>query len=76
MDIFSIGCVLLELLTDGRQIPFTLSQVIDYRRMDDHSARQYLRGIFNEVPEGFHELLYIMLDRNPNRRKDEYSKVL
>uniref|UniRef100_A0A915ES12 non-specific serine/threonine protein kinase n=1 Tax=Ditylenchus dipsaci TaxID=166011 RepID=A0A915ES12_9BILA len=44
MDIFGMGCVILELLTDGRQKAFTLPQAIDYKKMDErclHAARIY-----------------------------------
>lgn len=75
MDIFAIGCVIVELLTDGRQIAFTLPHAIDYNRMDEHLARLYLQKILNEVSPDFHSLLTVMLDRDPIRRKEEFSKV-
>jgi len=76
MDIFSVGCVLVEMFADGRLIPFNLSQAIDYKRMDEHSARHYIRRIISDIPPEFHELLTIMLDRNPVRRREEFFKVV
>lgn len=70
-----MGCVIVELLTDGRQIAFTLPQAIDYNRMDEHSARLYLQKILNDVSQEFYSLLTIMLDRDPIRRRDEFLKV-
>lgn len=45
MDIFAMGCVLVELLTDGRHVAFTLSQAIDYKRMNQDDADLYLQKV-------------------------------
>lgn len=73
MDIFAMGCVIFELFTNN--IAFTLPQAIDYKRMDERLAKQYLRKILSNVPNDFAELLEIMLDRDPVRRKEEFAKV-
>lgn len=57
MDIFSVGCVMVELLSNGQQIAFTLSQAIDYKKMDDHSAKRCLAGIVSNLPEEYRDLL-------------------
>ena len=43
--------------------------------MEAHNAREYVRNILTDVPEEFHELLFVMLDRNPKHRKEEYTRV-
>lgn len=75
MDIFSMGCVILELLSDGRQVAFTLPQVIDYKRMDTRNAKLYLKKILQSVPEEFRSLLSAMLERDPIRRRSEFYEV-
>lgn len=75
MDIFAMGCVLVELLTDGRHVAFTLSQAVDYKRMDQDAADLYLQKVLADVPPDFQELLAMMLERNPARRKDGLEKV-
>lgn len=76
MDIFSMGCLLVELLTDGRLIAFNLPQAIDYKHMDEHQAQIYVKRLFDQIPEPeFCPLIAIMLDRNARRRRDEYLKV-
>lgn len=40
-----MGCVLVELLTDGRHVAFTLSQAIDYKRMNQDDADLYLQKV-------------------------------
>lgn len=76
MDIFAVGCLLVELLSDGRQIAFNLPQAIDYKHADEHTARIYLKRVLASVPETqFHSLIAIMLDRDPKRRREEFIKV-
>lgn len=70
-----MGCVLVELLTDGRHVAFNLSQGIDYTRMDEHVTFNYLQKLLSVCPEDFRELLSIMLDRNSIRRKENFEKV-
>ncbi|KAI6184097.1 Non-specific serine/threonine protein kinase [Aphelenchoides bicaudatus] len=76
MDIFSMGCVLVELLTDGRHVAFNLSQGIDYTRMDERVANNYLQKLLSVCPEEFRKLLSIMLDRNEIKRKENFEKYL
>ena len=77
MDIFSMGCLLVELLTDGRQIAFNLPQAIDYKHMDEHQAQSYLKKLVAHIPEAeFRPLISTMLTRNPKRRREEFLKVL
>lgn len=75
MDIFSMGCVLLELLTDGRHVAFNLSQGIDYSRMDEDIANRYLETLLSVCPVEFRELIASMLDRDAQRRKERFSNV-
>lgn len=76
MDIFSLGCLLVELFTDGRQVAFNLPQAIDYKHSDDENADAYLKRLLSHISEReFIPLIKIMLDRNPKRRKDEFLKV-
>lgn len=75
MDIFSMGCVLVELLTDGRHVAFNLSQGIDYTRMDEHVADTYLQKLLSVCPQQFRQLLAIMLDRSDSKRKESFEKV-
>lgn len=76
MDIFSMGCLLVELFTDGRQIAFNLPQAIDYKHMDENEAQQYLKKVLAQIPEEeFRPLIGIMLDRNPKRRREEFLNV-
>lgn len=77
MDIFSMGCLLVELLSDGRQIAFNLPQAIDYKHADEHSTKTYLKRVLSAIPETeFHPLIIAMLDRNPKRRREEFLKVV
>ena len=72
-----MGCLLVELLTDGRQIAFNLPQAIDYKHMDEHQAQSYLKKLVAHIPEAeFRPLIGTMLTRNPKRRREEFLKVL
>ncbi|KAL3105847.1 hypothetical protein niasHT_026622 [Heterodera trifolii] len=76
MDIFAMGCLLVELLSDGRQIAFNLPQAIDYKNADEHSAKFFLKRLLNAVPDTeFRPLIAVMLDRDPKRRRDEFLKL-
>lgn len=75
MDIFSVGCVIWELISDGRQVAFTLPQAIDYNRMDERAAKIYLRKLLSNIPEEFCELLFIMLEKDHIKRRKEFYKV-
>lgn len=75
MDIFSMGCVILELLSDCRQVAFTLPQAIDYNKMDERAAKIYLRKIMTNIPEEFRELLSIMLERDHVKRREDFYNV-
>lgn len=75
MDIFSMGCLLVELLTDGRLIAFNLPQAIDYKHMNEDQSQLYVKRLNDQIVEPeFRKLITIMLDRNPRKRKDEYWK--
>ncbi|CAK5037531.1 unnamed protein product [Meloidogyne enterolobii] len=76
MDIFALGCLFVELFTDGRQVAFNLPQAIDYKLMDDESAEIYLKRLLSHISEQeFVPLIKIMLDRNPKRRREEFLKL-
>uniref|UniRef100_A0A1I8B8H4 non-specific serine/threonine protein kinase n=1 Tax=Meloidogyne hapla TaxID=6305 RepID=A0A1I8B8H4_MELHA len=76
MDIFALGCLFVELFTDGRQVAFNLPQAIDYKLMDDGSAEIYLKRLLSHISEEeFVPLIKIMLDRNPKRRREEFLKL-
>ncbi|KAI3421161.1 phosphoinositide-3-kinase, regulatory subunit 4 [Globodera pallida] len=76
MDIFAMGCLLVELLSDGRQIAFNLPQAIDYKTADEHTAKFFLKRLLSAVPDTeFRPLIAIMLDRDPKRRRDEFLKL-
>uniref|UniRef100_A0A914D2B2 non-specific serine/threonine protein kinase n=1 Tax=Acrobeloides nanus TaxID=290746 RepID=A0A914D2B2_9BILA len=74
MDIFAMGCVLVELFTDGRRVPFSLGQLIDYKKMDDYQAKVYLEKVLTEIPDDLRELITIMLERNPKTRRERYEE--
>uniref|UniRef100_A0A914HJH8 Protein kinase domain-containing protein n=1 Tax=Globodera rostochiensis TaxID=31243 RepID=A0A914HJH8_GLORO len=62
MDIFAMGCLLVELLSDGRQIAFNLPQAIDYKNADEHTAKFFLKRLLSAVPDTeFRPLIAIML---------------
>uniref|UniRef100_A0A182J607 non-specific serine/threonine protein kinase n=1 Tax=Anopheles atroparvus TaxID=41427 RepID=A0A182J607_ANOAO len=65
MDIFSVGCALLELWTEGTA-PFEFSQLLAYRRGDVDLVRKHLDGIENER---LRELIRSMLNLDPRERK-------
>ncbi|XP_067619259.1 phosphoinositide 3-kinase regulatory subunit 4 [Eurosta solidaginis] len=65
MDIFSAGCALLELWTEGTA-PFELSQLLTYRSGDKELVNKHLESIENEH---LRTLLASMIDLNPLCRK-------
>lgn len=65
MDIFSAGCALLELWTEGTA-PFELSQLLSYRAGDRELVKKHLAGIENER---LRNLLASMIDINSLNRK-------
>ncbi|CAD5215397.1 unnamed protein product [Bursaphelenchus xylophilus] len=75
MDIFAMGCVLVELLTDGRYVAFNLSQAIDYTRFDEHVTKDYLDKLLTVCPPEFGNLLRTMLHREPEKRRKEFEKL-
>jgi phosphoinositide-3-kinase regulatory subunit 4 len=74
MDIFSMGCVLLELFTDGRRYAFNFAKLIDYCSLDDETAREYVETIVTDsnIPPEFQILIKVMLEKNPTARKELY----
>ncbi|XP_030370687.1 phosphoinositide 3-kinase regulatory subunit 4 [Scaptodrosophila lebanonensis] len=65
MDIFSAGCALLELWTEGTA-PFELSQLLAYRSGERELVEKHLQGIENER---LRNLLASMIDVNSMNRK-------
>ncbi|XP_053946645.1 phosphoinositide 3-kinase regulatory subunit 4 isoform X1 [Anastrepha ludens] len=65
MDIFSAGCALLELWTEGTA-PFELSQLLAYRSGDNELVTKHLESIENEH---LRTLLSSMINLNPMCRK-------
>ncbi|KAH8293534.1 hypothetical protein KR054_001369 [Drosophila jambulina] len=65
MDIFSAGCALLELWTEGTA-PFELSQLLAYRRGERDLVEKHLAGIENER---LRNLLASMIDIHSINRK-------
>uniref|UniRef100_A0A182QQ95 non-specific serine/threonine protein kinase n=1 Tax=Anopheles farauti TaxID=69004 RepID=A0A182QQ95_9DIPT len=65
MDIFSAGCALLELWTEGTA-PFEFSQLLAYRRGEVDMVRKHLDGIGNER---LRDLVESMLSLEPRERK-------
>lgn len=65
MDIFSAGCALLELWSEGTA-PFEFSQLLAYRSGEEELVAKHLQGIENER---LRSLLSSMLCRDPRGRK-------
>jgi phosphoinositide-3-kinase regulatory subunit 4 len=67
MDIFSAGCALLELWTEGTgTAPFEFSQLLTYRNGENELVMKHLKSIEDEHLNG---LLHSMLSINPKNRK-------
>jgi len=68
-DVFSCGCVLLELFTE-HGAPFELPQLLRYTR-NEQGAREPLDAALGRVKEApLRELLELMTRRNPEERPD------
>ncbi|MFH4975365.1 hypothetical protein AB6A40_002074 [Gnathostoma spinigerum] len=67
MDIFSLGCVLVELFTDGWR-PFTYEKMISYRNASETVAEQMLGNILEQLPKELRELIRLMLNVDPSKR--------
>lgn len=65
MDIFSAGCALLELWSEGTA-PFEFSQLLAYRSGEEELVAKHLQGIENDR---LRALLSSMLSRDPRGRK-------
>jgi phosphoinositide-3-kinase, regulatory subunit 4 len=65
MDIFSAGCALLELWTEGTA-PFEFSQLLAYRSGEKDLVTKHLQSIENER---LRNLIASMLSKNPKERK-------
>lgn len=65
MDIFSTGCALIELWTDGTA-PFEYSQLLAYKNGDVDLATKHLQNIENKSLRG---LLASMIHLDPKQRK-------
>lgn len=65
MDIFSAGCCLLELWTEG-SAPFEFSQLLSYRSGDQDLVSKHMQGIDNTH---LRNLISSMLHRNPKERR-------
>ena len=63
MDIFSLGCVLAELFSDGQPL-FDLSQLLQYRRGEFDPAVCALESL----PPALRELVLHMIQLDPRRR--------
>lgn len=67
MDIFSAGCALLELWTEGTgTAPFEFSQLLTYRNGENELVMKHLKAIEDE---NLRSLLTSMLSINPKERK-------
>ncbi|CAG9536519.1 unnamed protein product [Cercopithifilaria johnstoni] len=81
MDIFSLGCVLVELFTEG-QCPFTYELLVKYKHASDAEAQAMIQKIQEQLPEELRSMISLMLHRNPAKRPKasvlvrEYSPLL
>ncbi|GMR37074.1 hypothetical protein PMAYCL1PPCAC_07269, partial [Pristionchus mayeri] len=68
MDIFSAGCVIYELFSDGHP-PFTYGSLFKYRKMSREEAEKEVDDLLTKCSCGpFGPLLKRMLSRNPKDR--------
>lgn len=76
MDIFSIGCVLCELFSDGRYL-FNLAQLLEYKATDQKiiEFNENIEKIMKLVPDSMKDLIISMISRDPVTRL-EYTKYL
>ncbi|VBB31664.1 unnamed protein product, partial [Acanthocheilonema viteae] len=79
MDIFSLGCVLVELFTEG-QCPFTYELLVKYKHASDIEAQATIQKIQEQLPEELRSMIGLMLHRNPAKRPKasvrDYSPLL
>ena len=76
MDIFSLGCVLAELFTEGDNSIFDLSNLLLYRQ-NDPTALTHVNNYLNTIENVYvKDMIYSMISLNPNERltADEYLK--
>ncbi|CAI5443457.1 unnamed protein product [Caenorhabditis angaria] len=67
MDMFSAGCIVYELLCDGRA-PFTYSTLCEYQSMSNSEANNHLARLQQDIPPQFRALLKLLLTREPTLR--------
>ncbi|VIO93356.1 Protein kinase domain containing protein [Brugia malayi] len=67
MDIFSLGCVLVELFTEG-QCPFTYELLVKYKHASDAEAQLMIQQIQEQLPDELRSMIGLMLHRNPAKR--------
>ncbi|KAM7538443.1 hypothetical protein Aperf_G00000064096 [Anoplocephala perfoliata] len=64
MDLFSVGCVLLELFTDGT-VPFKLSDMLNYRRNQNEEISKLLDSVSDSAARS---LITELISLNPEER--------
>uniref|UniRef100_A0AC35UBB7 Non-specific serine/threonine protein kinase n=1 Tax=Rhabditophanes sp. KR3021 TaxID=114890 RepID=A0AC35UBB7_9BILA len=76
MDVFSIGCVLIELFTDG-QIPFTIFQLIEYAKTDitSNDLKHNYEHLMEYVPSIIQPLILSMIKKDPVERLNYVDAV-
>uniref|UniRef100_A0A914ZQI7 non-specific serine/threonine protein kinase n=2 Tax=Parascaris univalens TaxID=6257 RepID=A0A914ZQI7_PARUN len=67
MDVFSLGCILVELFTDG-QCPFSHEQLIKFKHASDAGAQFIIQSIQEQLPKEMRRMVGLMLSRNPAKR--------
>ncbi|XP_023244916.1 phosphoinositide 3-kinase regulatory subunit 4 isoform X2 [Copidosoma floridanum] len=65
MDIFSLGCALIELYNEGRP-PFDFPGLLGYRNIGENFPTKFLNNIDDE---GIRDMLTSMIQRDPANRK-------
>lgn len=85
MDVFSLGCVLAELFTEG-SAPFTYAQLLDFKRdrySPEELLRERIRGLgLVDADEAIVDMVLKMLNRIPDLRgsceehlQEQYGRV-
>uniref|UniRef100_A0A7E4VWM4 non-specific serine/threonine protein kinase n=1 Tax=Panagrellus redivivus TaxID=6233 RepID=A0A7E4VWM4_PANRE len=69
MDIFSCGCVLVELFSS--KPAFTFRELMEYQQAE--YVEMHMNRICNSLPEELRELITIMLERDPLLREAKYT---
>lgn len=67
MDMFSAGCVVYEILCEGRS-PFSYGQLCEYIGMKPPEAASHLEKLLADIPQQFLPLLKLLLNREPAMR--------